>query len=227
MTVTADRAEALMNEMATVRCAAAAAEMRAAAYLLAATIRQEHPTSARVHLEPSEHGEDLWPTAWSDATGQSHDLDPDDEICDAAEHLLHEHIGIDPDHGTVPGLWRERKTERYLLDVDRALTGYEVPVVAEVLTVRDPDGPTEVHITVLGTLPKVAYVAEYSVDAGAGFEWEDWASHRDESLAAASDAIRPSLLAALAAPPGGKYVMGRPEGVGWLDGLSSDQDGAS
>jgi|GEM_PF-667289 len=219
MTVTHDEAVALMGAMTTLTIEATAAEMRAAAYVIALEARAEHPTATRVHLSTSDQGDWLCLDRWSDPTGQGGDFEGSEDAQDAASHLYLPQISRTPDGGAVPGLWHSQEQSwQYDLDVDRVLREYAAPVVAEVLTVRDPDGPTTVELTVLGMVPPVGTVSEYAVDAGAGHEWESWVEHRDGSLASASDAMRPMLLDAFSEPPGGwRYIEGC-EGRDWLDG---------
>ena len=83
----------------------------------------------------------------------------------------------------------------------------------ETIVVRDPDGPTDVYVFVDGVPVKSA---EYVIDAGAGWDWEDWRARRDANLAAASsDTVRTALTAVYSDPPGGQYVEDR-EDAGWL-----------
>ncbi|MGB7237817.1 MAG: hypothetical protein WBD41_17805 [Rhodococcus sp. (in: high G+C Gram-positive bacteria)] len=89
--------------------------------------------------------------------------------------------------------------------------GGAVPV--EVVSVRDPDGGTDVRVFVCGVEMPVRH---HLVDAGAGWEWDHWCEHRDEALSESSPAVREVLRAAFDDPPGGEYVEGR-EGAGWLD----------
>ncbi len=218
MTTTHETAAEQMYALTALTVAATEAEMRAAAYVIARQVRDLHPTADRVHLEASDQGDWLSLARWSDPSGRSGDLHDAEEAEDAATHLYLPQIASTPDGGAVPGLWQtERRPARYVLEIEEVLDGYATPVVVEVLTVRDPDGPTAVHHTVLGTVPPHWAVSEFSVDAGAGHEWEDWAAHRDECLTSASEALRPALLDALADPPGGKYIEGR-DGRPWLDG---------
>lgn len=82
----------------------------------------------------------------------------------------------------------------------------------ETVIVRDPDGGTEVSVYVDG---EPVDASEYVIDAGAGWEWEDWCERRDSMLAEASPAARAELESALDDPPGGQYVDGR-EDAPWL-----------
>ncbi|ACZ32383.1 hypothetical protein Xcel_3384 (plasmid) [Xylanimonas cellulosilytica DSM 15894] len=210
MTVSYDEASAQMSAMTDLAIRATVGEMRAAAYVIAHEARAGVPTAARVYLEPSDQGDWLYVVGWADANGKNSGQEPSEDAQNAAAHLYLPHIGREPDASAVPGLWQiERRPERYALDVARVLGEYVPPVVAEVLTVRDPDGYTQAELTVLGTIPLPGTVAEFSVDPGAGYDWEAWTEHRD--------ALRPRLLDALADPPGGKYVEGRKD-RDWLDG---------
>lgn len=86
-------------------------------------------------------------------------------------------------------------------------------MTVEAVIVRDPDGPTSLWILIDG---EPVEVVESCVDAGAGWEWEDWAEHRDLILGRASPAARELLLTLLDGSPGGVYVSGR-EDRPWLD----------
>lgn len=85
---------------------------------------------------------------------------------------------------------------------------------------RDPDGPNEVTVAVLGQEVRGEQVEVFSIDAGAGWEWADWVQHRDKCLARASAGLQEPLRAALASPPGGQYVEGRDE-RDWATGEAS------
>jgi hypothetical protein len=94
----------------------------------------------------------------------------------------------------------------------------------EVVVVRDPDGPVDIHVFIDGVITPVT---EFVIDAGAGWCWADWKRCRDRNLSAASPSARRAMLAAYADPPGGRYVEGRGEAQ-WLDEVSgapaTDQD---
>lgn len=226
VTVTADQAHTQMCLLTDLGVRALTAEMRAAAYVLAKEASENHPTAVQVHLEPSDQGEWLSLLGWADATGTHHDdLTVSDDAEDAPAHLYLAHIGRQPDASAVPGLWQsEQRPERYTLDIDRVLREYTAPTVAEVLTVRDPDGGTTVELTILGKTPDPATVAEFAIDAGRGWQWPEWVEHRDASLAAASDDLRPHLEEWFADPPGGKYIEHRPDGADWLTAPATGQD---
>ncbi|MFC9841272.1 hypothetical protein ACFVKB_47135 [Rhodococcus sp. NPDC127530] len=85
--------------------------------------------------------------------------------------------------------------------------------LVEAVLVRDPDGPTHVWVFIDGAPVEAV---ESCVDAGAGWDWEDWCEHRDELLTGASAAARELLFEVLDGPPGGVYVEGR-EDRPWLD----------
>lgn len=82
---------------------------------------------------------------------------------------------------------------RYLLPSSPQLP----PKRIEVVTVRDPDGPLDVRVFVDGVEHSFS---EYTVDAGAGWSWDDWKVARDSNLSAASDTARASLLDAYTDP---------------------------
>jgi hypothetical protein len=85
----------------------------------------------------------------------------------------------------------------------------------ELVIVRDPDGPVDVHVFIDG----VEHAAtEFTVDAGAGWTWDEWKDARDWTLATASSAARATLLGAYAHPPGGEHID-KPYEASWLDGL--------
>ncbi|BDT98376.1 hypothetical protein IFM12276_14050 [Nocardia sputorum] len=87
----------------------------------------------------------------------------------------------------------------------------------EVVVVRDPDGPVDVHIFIGGVQTSATVL---TIDAGAGWCWADWKHCRDRNLSAASPSARRTMLAAYADPPGGGYVVDRGE-VQWLNGVST------
>lgn len=87
------------------------------------------------------------------------------------------------------------------------------PPRVEIITVRDPDGGTDVHLLVDGV--EIAF-EEYGIDAGHGWEWEDWKEARDANLESASPGARRILENWYASPPGGKYIEGKPDGEPWL-----------
>lgn len=95
--------------------------------------------------------------------------------------------------------------------MNRTLEGNAMNV--EAITVRDPDGYIDLYVFVDGVRVKVE---EYTIDAGAGHEWEDWKEHRDDILSKASPAAREVLVQRLSDPPGGNYVEGRGDEP-WLD----------
>ncbi|WP_327144698.1 hypothetical protein [Nocardia sp. NBC_01327] len=83
----------------------------------------------------------------------------------------------------------------------------------EAVIVRDPDGPSVIRVFIDGA---EAPITEFTVDARAGWTWNDWVAARDVNLAAASPAARERLFAAYADPPGGEFITGR-EGTAWLE----------
>lgn len=83
----------------------------------------------------------------------------------------------------------------------------------EVITVRDPDGGTEVYVLVDGV--EIEAVA-YDIDAGYGHDWEDWKGTRDANLAIASPAAEAILRKCYDNPPGSKYVMDKPDDEPWV-----------
>jgi hypothetical protein len=87
----------------------------------------------------------------------------------------------------------------------------------EVIIVRDPDGRTEVTVYVDGE--PVEGVEEYNVDAGSGWDWEEWKAHRDHCLTTCSDGVLTDLADAFTDPPGGEYIENC-DGADWLDGFT-------
>lgn len=82
----------------------------------------------------------------------------------------------------------------------------------EILVVRDPDSADEIRVWQDGVELRPGDYAEFYVDAGAGWEYEDWreaAEAADEG--AMYPAVRVAVAAAYADPPGKKYIDGWPE----------------
>lgn len=150
------------------------------------------------------------------------DLDLPEDVAFAAAHLYIPHIGNGEHVGAVPGLrYTDRSRGIFVLDVDQILAECgQDPVLAEVLVTRDPDGPNDVDVAVLGHGVHSQWARVFSVDAGAGWEWPGWVEHRDNCLAEASNGLQEPLRAAFADPPGGEYVQGR-DGRDWLCGVAS------
>lgn len=69
----------------------------------------------------------------------------------------------------------------------------------EAVVVRDLDGGVDVQVFIDGA---PAPVSEYVVDAGAGWDWDQWKDWRDSCLATASPATQAALLAECVAGPG-------------------------
>lgn len=82
----------------------------------------------------------------------------------------------------------------------------------EVIVVRDPDSASEVSVVADGRLLAETDVEEHHVDAGAGYEWEDWCESRDAAVASASAAAARLLGEAFDDPPGAEHVLGAPAG---------------
>lgn len=191
------------------------AEMTAAAFALAWATRVEHPGACSVVLVDSDQGDWLTEVSWVDEDGVREDLELPEDGMSLAWHLYSEQVHW------LACIRHERRSTEYVLDIDAALAlGAAPPVIAEVLAVRDPDGPTSLSVAIAGVLPEGLSVAEFHVDAGAGFEWEEWVEHRDDALGRASAAMRPGVLTAFQDPPGGQYVEGRE--VPWLTGVIDD-----
>ena len=221
MSSTVEQAVERMDQLTAIVVEATVAEMRAAAYAIARQTREQHPAAVRVHLEACDQGDWLDATGW-DAGDEVEDLDLPEAVAFAAAHLYIPHIGNGDHAGAVPGLrYTDRRRGIFVLDVHRVLADCDQdPVVAEVLVTRDPDGPNDVAVAVLGRSVQPRQVRVFSVDAGAGWEWPDWVEHRDHCLAEASEGLQEPLRGALGSPPGGKYVEGR-DGQDWLSGVAS------
>ena len=191
-------------------------EMRAAGRALAVAVREWEPTAAAIRLTDSDQGDWLCAEEWlSRDTGEwdSIELDLLDEVGNLASHLYLPHLD------TIPGLTvtggRAGRGARYTLTLDEILDATEQRAIVEVLVVRDPDGPTTVTTAVAGVAAEPLGVQEIHVDAGAGWQWEDWTQHRDEAIGGVSAALHDGVVAAFSDPPGGQYVDGR-DGQPWL-----------
>ena len=209
-----------MDQLTEMVVAATVAEMRVAACAIARQARDVHPEVLHVHLTASDQGDWLDVTGWDDGEDVEEDLDLPDEVAAAASHLYVPHIGRHGQEGAVPGLWvTDRRRGTFILDVHQVLDECESrrTAAAEVLLTRDPDGPTAVDVAIFGVLVAAADTQTFSIDAGAGWEWTDWVEHRDTTLRLVSPSLQEPLRAALADPPGGKYVEGR-AGRNWLGG---------
>ena len=139
-------------------------------------------------------------------------------LADLVADLRHlaDHLGVD---------WRDidRRAQRYHGDETGRDHDTEPAVTpqVEVIVVRDPDGPTEIEVFVSGT---PVDSAEYVIDAGSGWQWEDWVEARDENLATASPTVRAALLRHYDDPPGGQYVDDRDDAP-WIDPARQDDEG--
>ncbi len=89
----------------------------------------------------------------------------------------------------------------------------------ELVVVRDPDGPVAITVFVDGVEHSAT---DYTVDAGAGWTWEEWVESRDHNLANASPAAQALLASAYNRPPGSRYVD-KSDHVDWLDGIPSSR----
>jgi hypothetical protein len=91
------------------------------------------------------------------------------------------------------------------------------PIRALVLVTRDPDGPGYVDLWIEGKTVREPDVVV--VDAGRGWEWEDWTDARDAAILLAR-AHGPTVAGAVRAahddPPGGMYVEGKPDDEPWI-----------
>lgn len=176
-------------------------------------VEESYPEATHVLLEQSDQGKWLELTGWchgDEGDVQEFTEDWEEDLLGAPSHLYTCHIGSSVEQSAVPGLWcTDRRSGRYVLEVATVLAMVEPQEpVLEVLTVRDPDGPTHVEALVLG---RSVSTVEVSVDAGAGWAWADWCAHRKASFARVSEAFRPTVLEAFTDPPGGRYVCGRGE----------------
>ncbi|MGN2638797.1 hypothetical protein ACTD5D_22040 [Nocardia takedensis] len=93
-------------------------------------------------------------------------------------------------------------------------------VSVEVVVVCD-ELSAQPHVSVyLDGVPVAA--TSYVIDAGAGWEWEDWREFRDEALSTpSSPACRAELLDVFDDPPGGESMLGR-DHTPWLDGVDPE-----
>lgn len=80
----------------------------------------------------------------------------------------------------------------------------------EVLVIRDPDGDDAVQVWADGVLAADAIITV--VDAGRGWEFDDWARNAcDAGLAATTPAARRAIFRAYLDPPGSEYIQGWPD----------------
>ncbi|MGV9748080.1 hypothetical protein ACWDTG_24720 [Rhodococcus zopfii] len=144
--------------------------------------------------------------------GQRTTADADDLeslLADLVADLRHltDQLGID---------WHDivRRAHGYHGDeTGRDATATAAAPQVEVIVVRDPDGPCEVETFVDG---EPVHFTEYVLDAGAGWQWEDWTEARDENLATASPTVRAALLRHYDEPPGGEYIEDRDDAP-WIE----------
>lgn len=214
-------AQGRVNALCQMAAAVTAMEATAAAGMLAQMVHRAHPQASVVLLTESDQGDWLEPVGWVGIGGDAHDLEDDDEVDLWSQMTMHLYGNV---REAVPGLRCPldpgSASASWALDVTAALAGTAFPrVLLETVVVRDPDGPVSVESVVGGVPVRSAGAAEeFTVDAGAGWSWAAWVTHRDDCLSTASDGARGAVLDAFREPPGGKYVDGR-EGRGWLTGV--------
>lgn len=148
---------------------------------------------AAVHAQMTSDGQSLRCVGWVDAQGAVAALD--EGVLAVSEVPMGVHT-----FGLLD--WESMRLDlQGALALDRACS----PLV-EVLAVRDPDGPVELTVAVLGHL--VDDVTEHHVDAGAGWSPGEWQDHAEQGVRCSSSVMRPYLDAAFASPPGGGYIGG-------------------
>jgi hypothetical protein len=202
----------LVDDLTAVVIGVTRREMRAAARALAAAIRDRQPTASAVRLTDSDQGDWLDAEEWlCRDTGEwgPIELDVLDEVGHLASHLYLPHLDAVPGLAVTDG--RAGRGARYTLALDEILGTTEQRALVEVLIVRDPDGPTAVTTAVAGVAAAPLGVQETHVDAGAGWQCEDWTRHREQALQGASEVLYDAVVAAFSDPPGGQYVEGRDE----------------
>ncbi len=206
----------LVDDLTSVAIEVTRREMRAAARALAAAIRHRQPSATALRLTDSDQGDWLDAEEWrvGDSTQwEPIELDVLDEVGHLASHLYLPHLDAIPGLTITGG--RPGRGARYTLTIDEVLASTEDRALIEILVVRDPDGPTTVTAALGGVAADPLGLQKIHVDAGAGWEWEDWAHHRDAAIASASTALHDAVTEAFDNPPGGQYVVGR-EGHPWL-----------
>lgn len=112
----------------------------------------------------------------------------------------------------------------YCLGCDELMgyIGLSIPEQSiEVITCRDPDGGTDVHVLIEGTEVGPRGRRDYVIDSGAGWDWEDWRDCRDRNLGLATPAARALLLEMYSSPAGGKYIEGKPDNEPWVPASDS------
>lgn len=88
----------------------------------------------------------------------------------------------------------------------------------ELIHMRDPDSACD-HILYVNGEEYHGNVRVYSIDAGAGYTFEDWAEQAASVKAEASPAVWRSLAPAFADPSGVDYIDGWPDDPEWVDHL--------
>ncbi|MFI9507237.1 hypothetical protein [Nocardia sp. NPDC052566] len=89
------------------------------------------------------------------------------------------------------------------------------PPRVEVIAIRDSDGPTDITVYING---QQAPTDEYVIDAGTGWNWDEWLEQRDANIAIASPGCLPHLIDAYDNPPSGHYIEERDD-TDWLHGI--------
>lgn len=97
-----------------------------------------------------------------------------------------------------------RRTQEVTVDL-RVAANETFPLV-QVATLTDPEAPVTAEVFLAGEQIEAEL---FSVDAGAGWSWEDWTDRRDELLESSHGELRAMLTRWLADPPGGREVIGR------------------
>lgn len=210
-TPTANSAGAILEELDLLAVTMARHRARTATYVIARTIRDQHPQAARVLLAQPGPGRPLRAAAWT-----APELDWNDLPYSVQRTLP----TVDGQYAlVVPGLSTENA-----IDIDRALAGYRPPVVAETFTTDCPSAGPDTYVTVLGHALRHVTVAETAFDGVEQRTWEEYTEQRDYCLTGASAVMRAQMLRVFSDPPGRGNVE-RPVDVhSWLGNLDPDQD---
>lgn len=205
----------LMNEIV---LEAAAVELRAAAFGIAAAVREMRPSASFVTLGPSGWDDGLVVVEWEDSSGVQHEEsvaflhDTDGEVSFPFPDARNIAVGEQGELIAVPTMsLHPGETLLYTLDIDRTLSQFSAtPPIAEILRVHQSPTSDTVVTAVFGVpVEDVSLIEQFTVNAFTRPTWDQWVRHRDDCLTRASDSMRSWVRVAFFNPPGGHLIRGR------------------